>query len=460
MRRIGWGFVMAVCVLVASTSPVVAQDSPAEDAADLPMCEPVTLEDLFPELYGPEVPDEEVGDESPAEDPTGEDPPPTEEPPGDDPPPAEEPPAEEPPGDDPPPAEEPSADEEPPAEQEPLPEEPTCTPFVYEFTYPVAGKSVAVSSFGADRSDHQHAGNDIAAAALTPVVAADDGRVSWIASTCCALAIRHADNWTTWYIHLNNDTFGTDDGLGWGIAPGLTVGSKVEAGQVIGWVGDSGNAEDSVPHLHFELRTPDNVAVDPAASLAEARSDAVVEQFAGPFADDDGSPYAEAISTLTSIGLLEGCGDDPAAFCPYKPVSGLEVARLVERITDLDITNVRLARVPEGPWQDTFTGRTGFLRGPRHFSSCAVDSFCSHRPITFSDLEELAWLLPVLRTGQLDTLMTVEDLAGSLWTQINRETPLAYCRAPLSGYVTNGELAELIARALGMVGPPPCDQIE
>ena len=436
MRRIGWGFVMAFCVLVASTSPAVAQDSAAQNTSALPMCEPVTLEDLFPELYGPQVPAEETADENPADEPPAEDPP------------AEDPPAEDPPA------------EDPPLEEEPTAEEPACTPFVYEFTYPVAGKSVAVSSFGADRSDHQHAGNDIAAAALTPVVAAEDGTVSWVASTCCALAIRHADNWTTWYIHLNNDTFGTDDGLGWGIAPGLTVGSRVEAGQIIGWVGDSGNAEDSVPHLHFELRTPDDVAVDPAPSLAAANSGAAVEQFDGPFADDDGSPFAEAITTLTSIGLLEGCGEDPAAFCPNKPVSGLQVARLVERITDLDITNVRLARVPEGPWQDTFTGRTGFLRGPRHFSSCAVDTFCSHRPITFSDLEELAWLLPVLRTGQLDTLMTVEDLAGSLWTQINRDTPLAYCRAPLSGYVTNGELAELLARALGMVGPPPCDQIE
>ena len=97
---------------------------------------------------------------------------------------------------------------------------------------------------------------------------------------------------------------------------------------------------------------------------------------------------------------------------------------------------------------------------PGSHSSCAVASFCREQPVTFSELEELALLLPVLRTGTFDTLMTVEAFAGSLWTQINRETPLAYCRAPLSGYVSNGELAELVARSLGMVGPPPCDQIE
>jgi len=389
------------------------------------MCDPVTLEDLFPELYGPE----EI--------------------------PADEPPAEELPADEPPAEETPI--EDPIAEE---PEEPACTPFVYEFTYPIAGQSVSVSSFGADRSDHQHAGNDIAAASLTPVIAAADGRISWIASECCALAIRHGDGWTTWYIHLNNDTFGTDDGLGWGIAPGLATGVKVFAGQIIGWVGDSGNAEDSHPHLHLELRNPDGIAVDPAESLTVARANLDFDRFKGPFADDDGSPYAEAISTLTSIGLLSGCGDDPAAFCPEQPVSGTEVAALVERITDLDITNVRLARSPEGPLQDRLAARTGRKRPPRAVSSCAIGQFCVEGPITFDDLHELANLLPALSTPNLDTLMTAKALADSLLMQLEQSTPLAYCVDQPTGIVTNGEMAEMIARALGMVGPPPCDQIE
>ncbi|MDF1596070.1 MAG: peptidoglycan DD-metalloendopeptidase family protein [Acidimicrobiia bacterium] len=436
MRRICWEFVLVVLVLAASTGPVVAQEA----TTDLPTCAPVTLEDLFPELYGPEA--------IPADDPTAEVPP-VEEPPTDVPP-VEETPVEETPA------------EEAPAEAPPIeePAEPACTPFVYNLVYPVAGKSVAVSSFGADRSDHQHAGNDVAAASLTPVVAAANGRVSWVAPECCALAIRHDDGWTTWYIHLNNDTFGTDDGLGWGIAPGLAVDTVVTAGQIIGWVGDSGNAEDSQPHLHFELRDPSGTAVDPAPSLSAGSRPTEIQDFRGPFADDDGSPFAEAISTLTSVGLLTGCGDDPAAFCPDTPISGLEIATLVERITDLDITDVRLARSPEGPWQDRLRSRTGFVRPPRALSSCALKAFCTNDLITFEDLRELAALLLEMNTTELDTLMTVEDLAGSLLEQSDGSTPLAYCSPSLTRYVTNGEMAEMIARALGMVGPPPCDQIE
>jgi peptidoglycan hydrolase-like protein with peptidoglycan-binding domain len=159
----------------------------------------------------------------------------------------------------------------------------------YELTFPVAGPNSYIDSFWAPRTNGIHHAEDIMADKMTPVVAAHDGVISkyngsanqaWIDQygQCCSLHILHDDGWESVYIHLNNDTPGTDDGQGWGIAPGIAVGVHVQAGQVIGYVGDSGNAENTAPHLHFELFDPEGIPVDSYNSLraAEGRAPAAV----------------------------------------------------------------------------------------------------------------------------------------------------------------------------------------
>lgn len=148
-------------------------------------------------------------------------------------------------------------------------------PLVYPMLFPVAGRHRFGQDFGDPRAGRRrHAGTDILADKMTPVVAVADGTVWWAhdvrGGDCCDLALRHRDGWVTVYVHLNNDTLGTDDGEGFGIAPGITEGTPVTAGQVIGWVGDSGNAEAKAPHLHFELRRPNGQAINPFPSLRAA----------------------------------------------------------------------------------------------------------------------------------------------------------------------------------------------
>lgn len=145
----------------------------------------------------------------------------------------------------------------------------------YDMVFPIAGPVEFENTWGNARSGgRRHRGTDLMADKMVPVVAVADGVVDWVhdggRKDCCALGIEHDDGWQSWYIHMNNDTPGTDDGQGWGFAPGIDEGVRVSAGQLIGWVGDSGNAEHTPPHIHFELHRPDGTAINPYASLLAA----------------------------------------------------------------------------------------------------------------------------------------------------------------------------------------------
>jgi murein DD-endopeptidase MepM/ murein hydrolase activator NlpD len=117
-----------------------------------------------------------------------------------------------------------------------------------------------VDSWGQARSEERsHQGTDLMGTKMAPVVAVFDGVVEIMGHgdrSGYHIKIDHGDGTSSWYMHLNNDTPGTDDGNGGpenSFAEGLEVGDTVEAGQVIGYVGDSGNAEWSGAHTHFEL---------------------------------------------------------------------------------------------------------------------------------------------------------------------------------------------------------------
>lgn len=155
-----------------------------------------------------------------------------------------------------------------------FPQDPTVT----EFT----------DSYGAPRAGHSHQGNDLMAPKMTEVYAVADGVVAWIRDRGSAgryVAITHDGGWESWYMHLNDDTPGTDDGSA-PIDLGVVVdeGERVEAGQLIGYVGDSGNAEGSSAHTHFELHH-DGAPIDPYDLLVEAFDRAVVEALAASAAD-------------------------------------------------------------------------------------------------------------------------------------------------------------------------------
>ncbi len=123
------------------------------------------------------------------------------------------------------------------------------------FQWPLAGE--LLSGFGAKGNGRHNDGVNIAAAAGTPVVAADNGVVAYAGNELRGygnlVLIRHDDDWVTAYSHAER----------------LLVrrGDRVQAGQRIATVGNSGSV--AAPQLHFEIRRG-AVAVDPLAHLPPA----------------------------------------------------------------------------------------------------------------------------------------------------------------------------------------------
>jgi murein DD-endopeptidase MepM/ murein hydrolase activator NlpD len=115
------------------------------------------------------------------------------------------------------------------------------------FVFPVYGTASFGDSFGAPRADVAggwHHGEDIFAAAGTPLLAVADGTLHTIGFNRIGgyrLWLRDTQGDEFYYAHLS------------AYSPLAVEGRSVKAGDVIGFVGATGDADGGPPHLHFEI---------------------------------------------------------------------------------------------------------------------------------------------------------------------------------------------------------------
>ena len=128
--------------------------------------------------------------------------------------------------------------------------------------FPVEGRTTsAVQSFFLDPRDNStrdHHGIDIFAPRHTPVRAVADGFVTAVTTTPRGghvVWIWHAERRQShYYAHLQRQA--------------VTVGTRISAGDIVGYVGNTGNARTTAPHLHFGIYRRGEGPIDPLPWVA------------------------------------------------------------------------------------------------------------------------------------------------------------------------------------------------
>ena len=139
------------------------------------------------------------------------------------------------------------------------------------YAFPVVGQASAADTFGAARAAPvvKHEGTDIFAPFGSPVVAVRAGRLSRVGTLPISgnrLWLTTEDGDAFFYAHMS--TFAT----------AAKDGTQVKAGEVLGYLGNTGDAEPTPPHVHFEIHPggESKAAIDPYPVVAvwQDRSDA------------------------------------------------------------------------------------------------------------------------------------------------------------------------------------------
>src|SRR5438105_762022 len=201
------------------------------------------------------------------------------------------------------------------------------------YVFPVYGPQVDFTdTFGAFRGDvpgNWHHGDDIFAPLGTPVLACADGTifsVGWNNVGGNRLWLRDGQGNEFYYAHLS------------AYSPAAKNGSRVKAGEVVGFVGNTGDAEGTPYHLHFEVHPVAYLslgydgAVDPTPYLLawQHQKDLYLAQVAGYLPGVAGVAPNPGAILLQSTDISQANGLDPASLSRafFTPLTASEGGRL------------------------------------------------------------------------------------------------------------------------------------
>lgn len=183
---------------------------------------------------------------------------------------------------------------------------PVSLPAGRAYVFPVFGDVSFGDDYGAPRAGTGwHHGNDLFAPTGTPILAVAEGRLSRVGVNTLGgnrLWLTDDAGNEFYYAHLS------------AYAPASLEGARVRAGQVIGFVGNTGQALTTPPHLHFEVHPAGADSVDPYPYLVAWRGGAGIPlAFRQAAASPSPAPAVGAV-------LVDG---SPEVDRPTRPDDGL-----------------------------------------------------------------------------------------------------------------------------------------
>jgi murein DD-endopeptidase MepM/ murein hydrolase activator NlpD len=176
--------------------------------------------------------------------------------------------------------------------------------------FPVAGPASWSNDWHAYRPcpyPHLHRGLDIFAARGTPTVASEDGQVTQIVSNAISgLAVEIQDRSGIQYFYAHLSAF----------VLGLHTGQLVTQGQVIGFVGNTGDAAGGAYHLHFEIQPgglamPPKPVVDRWLLVAERRATVLVSKGRDGLAEEKQTETVVSVMGLLGEAVAAGLAKAP-----------------------------------------------------------------------------------------------------------------------------------------------------
>jgi murein DD-endopeptidase MepM/ murein hydrolase activator NlpD len=189
------------------------------------------------------------------------------------------------------------------------------------YVFPVYGPASFSDDFRAGRADTGwHHGNDIFAAKGSPVLAVAEGTLSlvgWNTVGGNRFWLRDLQGNEFYYAHLS------------AYSPLAVNGAHVEAGDVIGFVGDTGDALGTPPHLHFEIHPVELLwmgydgVVNPYPYLLAWRRQADVSFDVSGWTPPAGEAPPPSVVLLQADDISGVSGLDPSAFSSVLDVGPL-----------------------------------------------------------------------------------------------------------------------------------------